>query len=54
MWRQGLVLVVTRSAMARYRIATGLKVAFWVAFAALFLAYTLAPLYMGPVEPPTP
>lgn len=31
-----------------------MKATFWVAFAALFLAYTLAPIYMAPVPPPLP
>lgn len=40
--------------MARYRIPPAVKVAFWVAFGALFFAYTLAPIFMGPVDPPIP
>ena len=40
--------------MFRFRIPPSIKVAFWVAFGAAFLAYTLAPLYMAPVPPPLP
>lgn len=40
--------------MARYRIRTTLKVAFLVAWLALLLVYGLAPLVMGPVDPPLP
>lgn len=40
--------------MARYRIPTALKVAFWVAFLVLLLIHGLAPLVLGPVDPPIP
>lgn len=40
--------------MARWRLPPGAKLIFWVAFGLLFLAYTLAPVYMAPVPPPIP
>lgn len=40
--------------MSRYRMPPWMKAVFWVVFAGLFLAYTLAPVFMGPVEPPLP
>lgn len=40
--------------MTGFRIPTWLKVAFWIFWLALFLSYVLAPLYMGPVDPPIP
>lgn len=33
-------------------IPAPLKVAFWICWIALFLAYTMSPLYLGPVDPP--
>lgn len=38
--------------MARYEIPPALKIALWICWWALLLAYGLAPLYMGPVDPP--
>lgn len=40
--------------MSRYEIPLWIKVVFWTIFVALFLSYTLAPLYMAPVDPPIP
>lgn len=40
--------------MSRYRMPPWLKAVLWCVFWGLFLAYTLAPLYMDPVDPPIP